>query len=87
MFYDEFILSYADDAVYAAVASKIVEALKNGTATNVRSLSAVVITQIDNRIERQIATAFFHPGGSQNAALNELMNKHYSFIKEEPRTP
>jgi len=88
----EFIHSYDDDVVYKAIARKIVDALPNEILSddhtaNVRSLQTTVITQIDNQVERQIAVAFFHPGGSQREALNEVMFKYYECSKEEPRTP
>jgi hypothetical protein len=88
----EFIHSYDDDVVYMAIAKKIVDALPNELisddhSANVRMLQTTVITQIDNQVERQIAVAFFHPGGSQREALNELMLKYYDCMKDEPSTP
>jgi len=88
----EFIHSYDDDIVYKAIAQKIVDALVNEPlsddhAVNVRNLQTTVITQIDNQLERQIAVAFFHPGGSQREALNELMSQYYDCLKDEPSTP
>ena len=86
---DEFIHSYDDDAVYTAIAKKIVDALLEGHVASVQALQTTVITQIDNQVERQIAVAFFHPGGSQREALNELMIQYYEYMKDEaePSTP
>jgi hypothetical protein len=88
----EFIHSYDDDIVYKAIAQKIVDALVNEPlsddhAVNVRNLQTTVITQIDNQLERQIAVAFFHAGGSQREALNELMSQYHDCLKDEPSTP
>jgi hypothetical protein len=86
---DEFIHSYHGDTVYTAIAQKIVDALLEEHVANIQDLQTIVITQIDNQVERQIAVAFFHPGGSQRDALNELMVQYYECLKDEaePRTP
>lgn len=86
---DEFIHSYDDDAVYTAIAKKIVDALLANHVQTIQALQTIVITQIDNQVERQIAVAFFHPGGSQREALNDLMDQYYDCMKEEaePSTP
>lgn len=50
-------------------------------SNNIRRLCTAVLKQIDDKEERQISVAFFHPGGSQRESLDELMENYYEFVR------
>lgn len=49
---------------------------------NIRRLAEAVRAQANSQEERQIVTSFFHPGGTQRPALEDLMDDFYDFVDE-----
>jgi hypothetical protein len=47
---------------------------------NIRRLRTDVLAQLQTRYEQQVALAFFHHGGMQRDALEELMDYFYEFV-------
>jgi hypothetical protein len=47
---------------------------------NIRHLCSDVLSQLQTRYERQVALAFFHHGGMQREALEELMDYFYELV-------
>jgi hypothetical protein len=91
-----YINSY-DDQVYISIAQKIVTLLlhdvnnhfaRYGGKNTIDALREDVRAQSTND-ERRILVAFFHPGGSQRDALEELLDAYYDLAdcKETPTTP
>lgn len=47
---------------------------------NIHRLRSDVIAQLQTNLERQIALAFFHYGGTQRDTLEELLDEFYEFV-------